>query len=118
MFNREYYWSTASEFVRNPYYCGEELVDIVLYDDEYCDLEKVLILTYRYYTEKSGDTIDGNSRSWYKPCDTLFNRLDLRYGSEDTILFDSEKNVVCFDSQELFDEDIGFFVDKTIYKIP
>lgn len=117
LFNREYYWSVASQEMNNPYNGGNEFTNITDYKSKFDDLGKVLIPTYIYYTENNGDLKGETSRSWYKPCDTLFNNLDLKYGDEDTALYNSKGKLICFDSQEMLHENIGFFIDRnTFYK--
>ncbi|VDN47296.1 conserved protein of unknown function [Petrocella atlantisensis] len=113
LFNKEYYWSEAFEFYCSPYYCGEEWVvfddrgELGLYDIF------VLLPTSRYYTERDGDTIDNaGSLYWYKPCLELVNELNMKYGRENSVLFGEDEKVSCFDSAELLNEDIGFFIDK------
>ena len=113
LFNKEYYWSEAFEFYCSPYYCGE---DWVVFDDRgRLGLDEVFVLlpTSRYYTERDGDTIDiADSLSWYKPCLELFNELNMKYGRENSVLFGENEEISCFDSAELLNEDIGFFIDK------
>lgn len=112
LFNKEYYWSEGFKFFNNPYYCGEEWVDF-----EYCHnnhlnrLGKVLIPSFIYLSERRGDSYDNENASWYKPCSEIFNTLKLSYGKEDTVLYDKLGNVICFDSKELLNEDIGLFIN-------
>lgn len=111
LFNKEYYWSDAYHFYKNPYYCGDDWTDI----DEYRKMDgealEVLLPTSRYITERKGDSIiDDNSSSWYKPCMDLFKALDMRYGKENSVLYDSSCEIICFDSSELLNEDIVFLL--------
>lgn len=108
LFNKEYYWSEGYRFYQNPYYCGEELVEI---DKRYDFLEKVLVPSFIYSSEHSGDRIGDNSVSWYKPCSEIFNALELMYENENTVLYDKDKNIICFDSNEVLHEKIGFFIN-------
>jgi hypothetical protein len=114
LYNKEYYWSYAFNFLQNPYYCGEEWKYISEHEDEYRKYGKVLIPTYKYLTERDGDTLGNETHaSWYKPCNELFNGLNMIYGKENSVLYTSEGKVLCFDSAELLKEDIGFFINKT-----
>ena len=115
LFNREYYWSNASDNMKNPYYGVNEFVNITDRDSEFDDLEKVLLPTFIYYTERQGDVFEERNSSWYKPCDTIFNALNLKYGDQDTVLYDAKGKLICFDSQELLNENIGFYFEKETF---
>lgn len=117
LFNKEYYWSNGYRFFQNPYYCGEECADIDTHYGEYSKiLEKVLVPSFRYLSERPGDNLGDGSISWYKPCGKIFNDLQLVYGKEDTVLYDRSGNIVCFDSNELLHEDIGFFMNAEAFQ--
>lgn len=117
LFNKEYYWSEGYRFFQNPYYCGEEWVNIDTHYGEYSEvLEKVLIPSFRYLSERSGDNLGDGSISWYKPCGEIFNTLQLVYGKEDSVLYDRNGNIICFDSNELLREEIGFFMDTNVFR--
>lgn len=47
-----------------------------------------------------------------KPCRTLVQALKLKYHEENTAMYDEAGNLVCFDSCELFDKDIGLYFQK------
>ena len=113
LFNREYYWSSANQELNKHNNGCVEIDRISNHNSKFNSLDKVLIPTYIYYSENQGD-IDLR-RSWYKPCDKLFNELNLKYGYEDTALYNSDGKLICFDSQELLNEDIGFFISKDIF---
>ncbi len=113
LFNKEYYWSKGYDFFRNPYYCGEEWVSFSDRKNEITELlDPVLIPTFRYLSERPGDMIDGNSSSWYKPCGEIFKSLQLSYGDDDSILYNENGDIMCFDSEELLHENIGFFINN------
>lgn len=113
LFNKEYYWSDAYRFYMNPYYCGDEWTEIDKYGKSEGKNLVVLLPSSKYMTERKGDLAnDGSSASWYKPCDELFKSLDMRYGKENSVLYDSKGEIICFDSSELLNEDIGLFIDK------
>lgn len=72
--------------------------------------------TYSYTTEREGDIFQEDfSGTWHKPCSTLFYGLKLRYGQGDSILYNDYGEVVCFESSELLNEEIGFFINKEIF---
>ena len=113
MFNKEFYWSEGYYFFQNPYCGGEEWIDFSHRHSEISnELDPVLIPTLRYLSERAGDILDGGSASWYKPCGEIFKSLQLNYGKEDTVLYDRSEQIVCFDSDELLQEKIGFFMDQ------
>lgn len=112
LFNREYYWSEANEFFSNPYYGAEESVPLDKYGDRFKDFQNVIVPTHIYCTERCGDNPNTSSRRWYKPCNTLFHKMNMEYREDDSVLYNNDGKAVCFDSQELLNEDIGFFIDK------
>jgi hypothetical protein len=116
IFNKEYYWSDAYEFFKKQYY-GEDAWSLINSHHLKSDfLGKVLIPVKCFYSERNGDlNVAGeyNSLSWYKPCGEIFQKLKLQYrGDSNSLLFDSEGNLICFDSSELLGQDIGFFIAK------
>ena len=115
LFNKEYYWSDAYRFYKNSYYCGDDWTQINKHStDDVGDIE-VLLPTCKYITERSGDSIDDNSSSWYKPSMDLFDALDMKYGKDNSTLYNSEGDIICFDSSELLNEDIGFFINQKLF---
>lgn len=112
LFNREYYWSEGFKFFDNPYYCGEEWVDFESWNSRINKIGKVLIPAFIYSSERSSDSMAKESTLWYKPCNEIYTALDLSYRCEDTVLYDKQGNIICFDSRELLHEDIGFFIDS------
>lgn len=116
LYNKEYYWSEGYRFFQNPYYCGEEWVTLDRYGENLKELPKVLVPSIQYTTERNGDTLyEENGGSWYKPCGELFEGMGMRYGKENTVLYDEEGQIVAFDSSELLGEHIGFFVEKEAF---
>ncbi|MFD3157956.1 SIR2 family protein [Haloimpatiens sp. FM7330] len=116
LYNKEYYWSDAYSFFKNPYYCGNDLTDFHEFLENSNEKFKVLLPSCKYLTERKGDELeDNNSCSWYKPCMNLFTDLNMKYGKGNSILYDSEGKIICFDSSELLKEDIGFFIDKNAF---
>ncbi len=116
LYNKEYYWSDAYRFYMNPYYCGDDWTEIEKYGKAEGKNLKVLLPSSKYMTERKGDLAnDGSSASWYKPCMDLFESLNMRYGKENSVLYGSNGEIICFDSSELLNEDIGFFIDKELF---
>lgn len=112
LYNKEYYWSEAYEFYRNPYYCGEEWVNLDKRGNFNINNTQVLIPSCRYISERDGDSLESkNSLSWYKPCDELFRCLHMRHGSNNSTLYGANGEILCFDSNELLRENIGLFID-------
>ena len=116
MYNKEYYWSDAYHFFRNPYYGNSEWVSFDEFRHDISFSEKILLPVRVYYSERKGDTIaskDNAPLSWYKISGDIFTFLNLEYGKDDrSCLYDVEGNLVCFDSAELFGENLGYFIDQ------
>ncbi|MGG7176391.1 SIR2 family protein [Clostridium paraputrificum] len=116
LYNKEYYWSDAYRFFNNSYYCGNDIKDFHKFSDQDDEDLKVLLTCSQYLTERNGDKIVDNSlSSWYKPCMKLFTDLNIQYGKGNSILYDSDGEIICFDSSEVLKEDIGFCIDKNIF---
>lgn len=116
LYNKEYYWSEAYRFFNNSYYCGNDIKDFHKFSDEDNENFKVLLPCCKYMTERKGDeVIDNNLSSWYKPCIKLFTDLNIQYGKGNSILYDSDGKIICFDSSEVLKENIGFCIDKNIF---
>lgn len=88
------------------------LVNILDYPAIGYRLGPVLLPTFHYLSERPSDTNDESSISWYKPCGEIFNFLQLRYGKENTALYDKKGDLICFDSNEILREEIGFFIKE------
>lgn len=116
MYNKEFYWSDAYNFFRNPYYGGDGWESIGHLNLKARFSDKVLIPVIRYDSERNGDlnAIDqfNNSFGWYKPCGALFNGIKMQYQDGNSLFFDSDGNLICFDSSELFGTDAGLFIEK------
>jgi len=112
LYNKEYYWSEAYSFYKDPYYGDIGWTNLVLNNDK--TVGKVLIPVLGYASERSSDLISGSHIIWYKPCEELFEGLNLSYGKGDSILYNQNGDIVCFDTKELFNEDIGFLIDENL----
>lgn len=116
LYNKEYYWSDAYNFFNSPYYCGNDITEFNQFSDADSENFKVLNPSCKYLTERKGDDLEGNQLcSWYKPCNKLFRDLNIQYGKGNSILYNSNGKIVCFDSCELLGEDIGFCIDKNMF---
>lgn len=113
LYNKEYYWSEGYKFFKNPYYCGEEYTLIDKYDNKLDKNHKVLLPTSKYSSEWQGDRVqESDFNSWHKPCSDLFYGMRLKYGNGNSILYNDNDEIICFESSELINENIGFFIKK------
>lgn len=116
MYNKEFYWSDAYNFFRNPYYGGDDWESIDYENLKAHFSDKVLIPVIRYDSERNGDLNAAdrfdNAFGWYKPCGALFNGMKMQYRDGNSLCFDSDGNLICFDSSELFGTDAGLFIEK------
>jgi len=113
LYNKEYYWGNGYYFFQNPYYCGEEWTQIDKYEDKLDENYQVLLPICEYTTERQGDIFqEGVENSWHKPCRDLFYGLQLKYGQGNSILYNDDGEIMCFESSELVNENIGFFIKK------
>jgi hypothetical protein len=116
LFNKEYYWSDAYRFYKNTYYCGDDWTEIAKYNEKGLSELEVLIPSCKYVTERKGDAVNSKgSSTWHKPCMEMFDALDMKYGRENSVLYDKNGEIVCFDSGELLNEDIGFFIKSKLF---
>lgn len=116
IYNKEFYWSDAYSFLRNPYYGNSEWVPFNPFRHKISFSEKILLPVRLYFSERKGDTImneDGARLSWFKICEDIFTTLHLQYGKDDnSCMYDTQGNLICFDSSEVLGEDIGYFIDE------
>ena len=116
IYNKEFYWSDAYKFSKNPYYGNSEWVSLNPFRHKISFSAKILIPVRSYFSERKGDTIvneDGDRLSWFKICEDIFTALNLQYGKNDnSCMYDTQGNLVCFDSLEVLGEDIGYFIDE------
>lgn len=113
IYNKEFYWSDADNFYKNPYYghVDWEVIDDAL--PRFC--EKVLIPVRQYFSDRRGDIntwgSEVSSLYWYKPCDELYSKLQLQYAANSNSVFvDVNGNPICFDSLELLHVESGFYI--------
>ena len=109
IYNREYYWSDVQKYYENEYYGGNEWKQIWQADLPQLSDVSFLIPVYSYVAtgEKEFQNISHNQ--WKKPCKTLYQKCNLTYGLENTVMYDQCGRMMCFDSVELYGEDRGFF---------
>lgn len=107
LYNKEYFWSEDFEYYNKHKNCSEW--QVLLYEDY--KNRKVMIPAKMYRFERVGE--EGFSfDKYYKPCETLYRELELEYGDENVTMYDKSGEVICFDSKEYLNEEIGFFIDK------
>jgi len=109
MYNREYYWSETHDYYDNEYFGGIEWKNPWRTDIE--ELRELMVMVPDYIYQATGEReIPGLSyRSWKKPCKTLVQGLKLKYQDENTAMYDENGKLICFDTCELFDKDIGLY---------
>ena len=112
MYNREYYWSETQDYYDNEYYGGNEWKNLWRTDIEGLKDIMLMVPNYIYQTTGEMERLGLSYHSWRKPCRTLVQALKLKYHDENTAMYDEEGSLVCFDSCELFDKDIGLYFQK------
>lgn len=112
MYNREYYWSETHDYFDNEYFGGIEWKNPWRTDIE--ELREIMLMVPDYIYQATGEReIPGLPyRSWKKPCKTLVQTLKLKYQDENTAMYDENGKLICFDTCELFDRDIGLYFHK------
>ena len=96
LFSREYYWSSAFNTFRQPYYSGEtwsELTD----KETNKRVGKVAVTTANYLWEEEFDVSKESTISFYKPAEIVFNLLDLQYSKIEGELLNKAGQMICFD---------------------
>lgn len=112
LFNKEYFCSSAFEFFKKEYYGGVKWRKI---NQRYYKISgEIMIPVEKFYCESGNDYSIEDGFGWYKPCEDIFIELNLKYGSENSALYDEDQNLVCFDTNELCDEKLGFLFDKEL----
>ncbi len=107
LYNREYFWSESFEYYNEVEDRHEW--QVICYED--LKERKAMIPTKIYFSERRGEE-EYLSGEHYKPCESLYNELEMEYGDENFVMYDKSGNVICFDSKELLNEEIGFFINK------
>jgi hypothetical protein len=110
LFNKEYFCSSAFEFFKKDYYGGVKwrTIDRSVYKIS----GEVMIPVEKFYRERGNDYSTEDGFGWYKPCEDIFRELGLKYGEENSALYDANNNLICFDTSELCNEELGFVIDK------
>lgn len=116
MFNREYYWSETQDYYDNEYYGGIEWKNPWRTDIEALKDIRLMVPNYNYQATGEREIPGLSYHSWKKPCRTLVQVLKLGYHEENTAMYDAEGNLICFDTCELFDKDIGLYFQKKALK--
>lgn len=110
LFNKEYYYSDTHDFYKNDYYCCKTWSELGFCYTEDNDFK--LMLPVEEFSRDDGNDysfIDGIR--WWKPTDELVSFLNLEYGNLNTALY-LDKKLVCFDSSELLNVNIGFMFSE------
>ena len=116
MYNKEFYWSDAYNLFKKPYHGGDDWETIRSTNLKKRFSGKVLIPVNGYNSERNGD-LNATGQfdtafGWYKPCGDLFDGMQMQYQEGNSLCFDCDGNLICFDSSELLGTDAGFFIDK------
>ncbi|MGJ1323146.1 hypothetical protein ACR780_10670 [Sphingobacterium faecium] len=96
VFSREYYWSPAYDFFINPYYNGEQWVDVNLERDG-SKIGKICRTTEYYNWENARDFSKKSTISFYKPTKIISDGLDLHFSRVEGELVDNDGEKICFD---------------------
>lgn len=112
MFNREYYWSETQNYYDNEYFGGIEWKNLWKTDIEELKDVMLMVPNYIYHTTGEVERLGLSYHSWRKPCKTLVQTLKLKYHDENTAMYDEEGSLVCFDTCELFDKNVGLYFQK------
>lgn len=111
LFNKEYFCSLAFEFLKKEYYDGFEWKKI---NQSNYNISGEVMIPVEFYSEKSNDYSMEDGFGWYKPCEDIFKELNLKYGPENSALYDENQNLVCFDTIELCNKKLGFLFNKEL----
>ncbi|MCB4763148.1 MAG: hypothetical protein LGB78_04510 [Sulfurovum sp.] len=91
VYYREYYWSEAYNFFKQPNYGGsDEWEEVNNYR------HKVGLTNIYYFWECLFDYSKNDTLQMYMPSKILFNGLKLRYAKKDGYFIDEQNDVVCF----------------------
>lgn len=71
-----------------------------------------MIPVEKYFRERGNDYSTEDGFGWYKPCEDIFKNLGLKYGEENSALYGDNNNLICFDTKELCNEELGFLINK------
>ena len=98
IFSREYYWSPAFKFFKKPYYGGSDWQDI----EE--DLPqtgkstgKVGATTEYFNWEEQYDCSKEATLSFFKPSETIFYGMQMRFSNCEGEFINQDNELVCFD---------------------
>ena len=112
MFDKEYYWSPASEYYRSNDYSEYGWSEI--YDKnsrEY--IGKTMVTAVDFSWEEQYDESKESSISFLKPSEVLFDILKLAHSREDGYLIDDNGELTCFDPSSKFSTKGQLLVDRT-----
>lgn len=110
LFNKEYFCSSAFEFFKKDYYGGVKWRTIDRGAHKISG--EVMIPVEKFYRERGNDYSTEDGFGWYKPCEDIFRELGLKYGEENSALYDANNNLICFDTSELCNQELGFVINR------
>ena len=96
IFSREYYWSPAFKFFKKPYYCGELWQEIHARKSEEC-IGKAIVTAEIFLWEEEHDCSKEDTISFFKPAETIFNGMGMRFSSREGCLVNAKDELICFD---------------------
>lgn len=111
LFNREFYWSEASEFFKSDYYEGSDWIKITDRETN-SEIADVSITSINYLWEEEFDRSKIDTLSFLKPSSMIFKIMDLTYGIEEGSYVDKSDNVVCFSPEAIHDTKSHLLVKK------
>jgi hypothetical protein len=110
LFNKEYFCSSAFDYFKEDYYGGTKWKKVNRNNQKI--LGEVMVPVEKFFRDRGNDYSTENGFGWYKPCEDIFRELGLKYGAENSALYDTNNNLICFDTNELCNEELGFLIDK------
>lgn len=95
VFSREFYWSPAYKYFSKAYYNGESWKGIDHGSKRF--KEKVIVTTDFFLWEEEYDYSKKEVIKFFKPCDILFNEMNLKFSKREGELLNQNNELVCFD---------------------
>jgi len=113
IFNREYYWSPAYNFLKKKYYDQKDIRQIT--DPETREeIGEVIVTTESYLWSAQYDLSKDKDEKWLKPCELLVDKLKLQYKKNESYMYDQNNNLICFDNSEGNDNFSSLYIDKDV----
>lgn len=111
LFSREYYWSEAFESFKTDYYSLSDWVDVVDQDTD-DHIADVSVTAINYLWEEEFDKSKADVLRFIKPSHIIFDKMRLKYGSEEGSYVDKDGNIICFAAEALHDTEACLLVKK------